>query len=519
MMRLVTALLLGLLLAQQPEPPSTGSGRIAGIVRDAETGAPLKDATVRVAPPNTEVSVSTDSDGRFVLNNLRPGRYYISATLAGFGPLDSSLAFPRGAYVNLAGGQRVEGIILKLAETLSLSGKIVDANGNPARSVMVTPRQKQYNSSGTETLMTVRALSGRTEDNGAYRISGLLPGEYYVMTSNLGALTYYPGVRSVNEAVPVLITKTDVTGIDFRMLPEEKHSVRFQIAGIHPIPKEINLVLQSSNAFAPTFPAQTLPTPADGWFTIPSLPPADYNLAIQWADPPENENGPATLAGRQIVSFTVVDRNLDLGLVVIQPPTMVKGKVTFKSAPPFSINIILSLTALDTRHSNWWLDSNNAYSISFVPAGRYTVGTSALPEGQFLAAATYNGIDVLGRRFAVDASSAPELDIVIDGPAGKVSGTAIDPKSSPVSNALVVMLPPADRREALDNSSVARTDQSGRFTFDRVPPGDYRLLSVTNMPENAYKNADWLKNYETRGVSITVGKGAALETTLRVIPK
>jgi hypothetical protein len=39
------------------------------------------------------------------------------------------------------------------------------------------------------------------------------------------------------------------------------------------------------------------------------------------------------------------------------------------------------------------------------------------------------------------------------------------------------------------------------------------------MPENAYKNADWLKNYETRGVSITVGKGAALETTLRVIPK
>jgi hypothetical protein len=294
-MRLALLVFLGLLLAQEPAPPAAGSGRIAGTVRNAGTGVPLKDATVTLSPPPVRdpkpISAITGEDGRFVLGGVPAGSYTVIATLPGFAfpDADRSSLFSRGPYINLANGQRTENVTIGLAATLSITGRVLDRNGQPSSLITVTPGQKTYDANGIETVRGVPAGYGRPDANGAYRISGLLPGEYYIMTGESGGLTtYYPGVRSLKEAVPVVVSGSDLGGIDFRIVPTEKFAVRFRVTGIFPVPRELNLLLNG-------VPATTVPTPADGWFTIPLLPPRDYDLTIQWTDSPSDPTAPPTL--------------------------------------------------------------------------------------------------------------------------------------------------------------------------------------------------------------------------------
>src|SRR5271169_2902471 len=61
------------------------TGTISGTVKDA-TGAVIQKADVRIQQAGTElkVQVKTNNDGLFVVPDLRPGQYEVSATAPGF---------------------------------------------------------------------------------------------------------------------------------------------------------------------------------------------------------------------------------------------------------------------------------------------------------------------------------------------------------------------------------------------------------------------------------------------------
>src|SRR5688572_7104769 len=65
------------------------SGTIQGTVTD-ETGAVVPGATVEARNVDTNFTrtFTTDSDGRFVLLTLPPGRYVVTVTKAGFAKLN-----------------------------------------------------------------------------------------------------------------------------------------------------------------------------------------------------------------------------------------------------------------------------------------------------------------------------------------------------------------------------------------------------------------------------------------------
>jgi len=76
-------LLVLLLLAQVPAGMQAQTGVVTGILR-TDTGLPLEGVRVAVTPANESVADSvleslglTDSTGRYRLENVSPGRYYI----------------------------------------------------------------------------------------------------------------------------------------------------------------------------------------------------------------------------------------------------------------------------------------------------------------------------------------------------------------------------------------------------------------------------------------------------------
>ncbi len=81
--RLITGILLtvftvGLLAAGT-------TGKITGIVKDKKTGEPLIGANVKLE--GTTLGNATDIDGRYIILNVPPGQYSLTASMVGYGPV------------------------------------------------------------------------------------------------------------------------------------------------------------------------------------------------------------------------------------------------------------------------------------------------------------------------------------------------------------------------------------------------------------------------------------------------
>ncbi len=58
------------------------TGKIAGIIKDAESGEPLPGANIQVE--GTVMGAFTDVDGFYVILNIPPGNYTLRASMIGF---------------------------------------------------------------------------------------------------------------------------------------------------------------------------------------------------------------------------------------------------------------------------------------------------------------------------------------------------------------------------------------------------------------------------------------------------
>src|SRR3954463_4838034 len=83
----VVVVLIGIPLSAQ-----TALGTLRGIVVDQQSGAlPGVTVTTRQVDTNTSASVVTGATGQYVLPNLRPGKYELTADLQGFAPTKQEL--------------------------------------------------------------------------------------------------------------------------------------------------------------------------------------------------------------------------------------------------------------------------------------------------------------------------------------------------------------------------------------------------------------------------------------------
>jgi hypothetical protein len=82
----------------------------------------------------------------------------------------------------------------------------------------------------------------------------------------------------------------------------------------------------------------------------------------------------------------------------------------------------------------------------------------------------------------------------------------------------VLLVPDAGRRRWYDTNRTVTTDISGRFTFDRIAPGDYVLFSWEEIEDGAWLDPDFMKRYEERGKHIHINAGNNPPVNVTAIP-
>src|SRR3989475_6736249 len=138
---MLCAIILGL-LAQVSNTPS-----VEGVVAKLGTGEPLARATVTLSKDRYTPQVrstTTDASGRFSFLNVPPGEYRLQASRQGpYIPAEDGQRKPgeRRTPITIQPGQKITEIRLELAPTSSISGRILDSDGEPLGRVEVQAAQ------------------------------------------------------------------------------------------------------------------------------------------------------------------------------------------------------------------------------------------------------------------------------------------------------------------------------------------------------------------------------------------
>ena len=188
--RVLTVLLvLGASTAAQTPPPRDGV--ITGQVVDAASGKPVGAAIVSIGGPLLGVGpgarqlprILTGGDGRFLFRDLPAGSFTITATKGGYAEGASGRRVLGGASqpVVLTAAQRTADLAVRMWKQGAITGTIVDEAGEPVVGVQVRAARRTF-AAGRRRFVP-GGVSATTDDRGVYRLSGLLPGEYLIVTS------------------------------------------------------------------------------------------------------------------------------------------------------------------------------------------------------------------------------------------------------------------------------------------------------------------------------------------------
>jgi protocatechuate 3,4-dioxygenase beta subunit len=179
-------------------------------------------------------AILTNEQGGFTFTGLPPGGYTVSADKATYmsasypdrgGSLRSSAARP----VLIQGDQTVDNVVVRLYHGGAISGRVVDAHGDPVEFAQVSALAMTASGAGR---MGMRGQM-QTNDIGEFRIGRLMPGRYILMVSSQNRFqdpmgnetplpqpvpTYFPNAMARNEAQPVLVARGQtLSGVEIAM--------------------------------------------------------------------------------------------------------------------------------------------------------------------------------------------------------------------------------------------------------------------------------------------------------------
>jgi len=207
-MNVIGAAVIALFVGSAPQQPATGS--IQGIVSRAGTNEALSRATVEIhgddrsdgSSARPDYITTTENDGRFVIPNVKPGRYRVVVTRPGYVRRTLGVAVFAG---------RTEDLQAPLIATAAISGRVYGTNGEPFGNLDVAALKPSYQD-GHRVLTPVQIV--RTDDRGEYRLFWLSPGRYYVRATHRDAQTPIERMMSASAVANwMLVSGGPVSGL------------------------------------------------------------------------------------------------------------------------------------------------------------------------------------------------------------------------------------------------------------------------------------------------------------------
>jgi hypothetical protein len=501
--------------------PEVGTATLSGRVLSADSGQPLRRATVSAMStrppeqprrgafftPPRPFSARTDDEGRFVIRDVPAGDYTLTARRSGYVDQGYGQVTQNGPgrRVTVADGAAVGPLQFALVRGGVITGRVVDESGEPAERVQVRVVRAQR-IGGQQRY--VGGSGDTTDDLGHYRVFGLPPGEYLVVAEpgDRGGLfrgsqgvqnvdvdtvpTYGPGTVNPAEAVKVQVQASVEAAMDIQLVAAKVATIRGRVLTSKGEPLEGGMVrLQAQGAEMMAGMGRGGPVMAGGTYEIAGVPPGTYMLVVdqmmRGGPGGPDEDGPMPESATEPV--TVEGEDLVVPLTT-SPGSTARGRVIVEGADPASIanrNLRVSaFPATPTMTMGSMARGRVATDLSFTVAGlrgNLVLSLQGLPEGWWIKDIRVSGQSALDG-FDFGASKAfSNVEFVVSGRPTGLTGTVTMPTGGTADDYAVVVFPEDEEKWERGNGTGARITRPGLDGAYKLPglrPGRYYVLAV-----------------------------------------
>ena len=506
---------------------------IEGTVVNSVTGAPLKKTILTLRPTGSSLesnergtvsSIETSDDGSFRFPNVAPGPYWFMAERAGFAPqyFNARNSDTRGSVIRAHSGEEIKSLIFKLIPNAIISGKVLDADGDPLRANVVVFRYA-YRTDGKTIQAFANASTGAM---GEYSIS-IPPGKFLLVASPalnnvpisaaaqatpgtaspegpvlIYAPTFYPNSLEQYGAVELQASAgVDLHSIDFRIDKVKAYRVRGKVSAANG-----GLQLVARNSPASSRPPQFGGVKEDGSFEFPAVLPGTYHLMM---------NGPrgGSIANQPIV---VTDHHLDGLAVQFSPMPELKGTVTIEGDSKKTVEgMQVGFDSFDNGTNPLGrIDKDGKFTVRGILPGRYHPWAGLGGGGRYVKSIHYQERDVTDTGIDVTEGISGTVDILISLNAAELSGVVVDDDDKPCAGVSVVLVP--DSGAYLGYNSVT-TDAQGHFKVGYLRPGDYKVYALEGILYLAWFDKEYMKPYSSNGIPLSVHEKDKKFLSLKVI--
>jgi hypothetical protein len=470
------------------------------------------------------------------------------------------------------GARQATEIQLPMTQAGTISGHIYGANAQPLGNIEVLAMRASY-PDGRRKLTPVQSVT--TNDLGEYRLFWLAPGRYYVsavhpkaqgmmrqmmlgfgisasgmsigtMVSTVSksdpaygsldpgneseryAPIFFGGTIDEQAATPVDIQAgADAGGANITVAPIQPRHVR-------------GIVVDGLTGKLAQYASLSMPTDSDGprgrEFEV-DRERSTFDLVLL---PGSHTLNATSASGEGSVTFQLLDVDIENLVVPTTPTFEISGRIGIEGEP--NSGATLGSLRMTLQHdpprdespsvlSGYSSPLPNGSFVLSASAGNYRVNIApllnvaslrmpaSLPPGlqnAFVKSIRLGSTDVLNGTLHIEGKPSAQLEIVIGKNAGGLDGQVVANPPGSISDVSVVLIPDVRRRTELYRSTT--TDVSGRFHFDRVPPGDYKIFAWGEVQDGAWYDPEFLRTVENRGTPIRILEGRTENTRVEVIP-
>jgi hypothetical protein len=566
------ALLLCASFANAQSDANQKTGRVSGTILSLN-GDPVRKATVRLqglatqpGQPPTAYSETTDSAGKFLFDDVAPGRYTLSADKPGFvgaryGARSNTSA---GTQLNLTAGIDMKDLAIKMTPQGVIAGKVVDQDGDPVISVQVQAMRIAY-TGGRKQLQPTSGT--QTNDLGEYRLINLAPGRYFISaTDNRRTIqtfaqerpgragtvqegnitTYYPNGADISSAVAVDVAAgAEMRGSDIRLLQAKVYTVRGKTADASGAPPSafLQLMRKDTSGNLPPFlngggSSQVRP---DGTFEFRGILPGTYVLQLAQVIA-INGNQPADLTGRMEV--TVGESDIDNLLLPLVPHPEITGTVTLEDGDftslvkpaqntpgaavggnavrpqPGRLTIVLNqIESGPGGPSNAQVKEDGTFRFSGVNLSKYALNFGGLPQGTYLKSARFGGQDVTKAVIDTTSGAGGTLELVLSSKSADITGSVQDDKGEARSGIMITLWPKISDPNPIGGVRPSTTDQNGGFQFKGLAPGDYYIAAWEDVDVSLMLGGtEFLNHFTGEATSVTLSEGGHENRAVKIVP-
>ena len=560
-----TSALAFLLFSALSPQTSQATVSIRGRVIDAVTTRPVSGISVSLVTPRGSLKepIATSGDaGAFVFDKLPPGEYSLLASgkdyiATSYGQTDYASPFE---WLRVLPGTTRDDVVIRIWPHPFVAGTVKTELGQRlGRSTVHALRERLVG--GERRLVSVR--TARTNGDGAYEFTTLLPGRYVFalrgMSSPIGDVVFPTQYYSLSDA-PSGALQIDLRpgdrriGVDFIQQSVPGFTVEGQLVIDRPLTQQMELQLKVIDVAVRTdFDSMTVQTDPDGNFSFKKVRPGRYELqGVSYPTWPSTETGarfpnsmfnpselplaetptgPTTWVKTEV---TVVDADIRSLRVPARDGFSVSGRVMFdgtRQAPdsaqfvtrPVYVRPLLGGFAGTFPQTR--LNSDGTFKTVPLPPGRYVSGMLITFPGWAVHSIMVEGSDVAGRSFDLSHDVRDVLITLTDRVSG-VSGavTVQTPLGASPPPANVVAFPSveamwADFGTGLPGRFVqVRRQPTGQYELNLMP-GDYFVAAIKGALPDDWQDPTYLRKLRAfaTAVSVTSGKTVNLNLAARDI--